>query len=81
MSTYEQNQLPQVHNYPVEGGTGKGYVAAPPLPPPPVVGPTLKDGYESGGHNPPHGTQPRGDGFWRGCCAGLCCCCLLDACF
>ncbi|KAK6916135.1 Cysteine-rich transmembrane CYSTM domain [Dillenia turbinata] len=26
-------------------------------------------------------TKSRGDGFWRGCCAGLCCGCLLDACF
>ncbi|KAL4561383.1 hypothetical protein LXL04_033549 [Taraxacum kok-saghyz] len=62
MSTYEQNQPPPVHNYPVEGGSGKDYVAAPP----PMVGPPVKDGYESGAQNPPHGTQSRGDGFWRG---------------
>ncbi|KAK7330243.1 hypothetical protein VNO77_24431 [Canavalia gladiata] len=23
----------------------------------------------------------KGDGFWRGCCAGLCCYCCLDICF
>ncbi|KAI3511307.1 hypothetical protein L1887_18456 [Cichorium endivia] len=82
MSQYEQNQPPQVHNYVVEGGTGKDYVAPPLLPPPPAVGPPMKDGYDSGGQDSiARGTQSRGDGFWRGCCAGMCCCCLLDMCF
>ncbi|KAG6627301.1 hypothetical protein CIPAW_15G117700 [Carya illinoinensis] len=31
---------------------------------------------------PPQGeTMSRGDGFWRRCCAGLCCYCCLDMCF
>ncbi|XP_076950462.1 protein CYSTEINE-RICH TRANSMEMBRANE MODULE 6-like isoform X2 [Bidens hawaiensis] len=83
MSTYAQNQPPQVlHDIP---STGTDYVAPTPLPPPPeVVGQPVKDGYELSdkNNNPPdHGTQSRGDGFWRGCCAGMCCCCLLDICF
>ncbi|OAY50190.1 cysteine-rich and transmembrane domain-containing protein WIH1 [Manihot esculenta] len=30
---------------------------------------------------PPLQTKSKGDGFWRGCCAGWCCYCCLDACF
>ncbi|PON92684.1 Cysteine-rich transmembrane CYSTM domain containing protein [Trema orientale] len=30
---------------------------------------------------PPQETKSRGDGFWRGCCAGWCCYCCLDMCF
>ncbi|KAG4942740.1 hypothetical protein JHK82_046930 [Glycine max] len=31
---------------------------------------------------PPNGeTKFKGDGFWRGCCAGMCCYCCLDVCF
>ncbi|XP_061361239.1 protein CYSTEINE-RICH TRANSMEMBRANE MODULE 9-like [Gastrolobium bilobum] len=26
-------------------------------------------------------TTSRGDGFWKGCCAALCCCWVLDCCF
>ncbi|KAI3826830.1 hypothetical protein L1987_00886 [Smallanthus sonchifolius] len=74
MSTYAQNPPPQV--------PGKDYVAPTPLPlPPAVVGQPVKDGYESSDQNTHHGTQSRGDGFWRGCCAGMWCCCLLDICF
>ncbi|KAJ7960188.1 Cysteine-rich/transmembrane domain A-like protein [Quillaja saponaria] len=25
-------------------------------------------------------TKSKGDGFWKGCCAALCCCWVLDAC-
>ncbi|XP_024983931.1 cysteine-rich and transmembrane domain-containing protein WIH2-like [Cynara cardunculus var. scolymus] len=79
MSNYGQNQPSQVLDYPiaqVEGGTDRDYVAPHPVPPP-AVGSPVKDGQNP----PPHGTQSRGDGFWRGCCAGMCCCCLLDICF
>nr|XP_043611198.1 cysteine-rich and transmembrane domain-containing protein WIH1-like isoform X2 [Erigeron canadensis] len=81
MSSYEHNQQPQVPEG--GGGAGKEYVTPTPLPPPPAaVGYPVKDGYEASDQNaPPHETQSRGDGFWRGCCAGLCCCCLLDICF
>nr|GMC47332.1 cysteine-rich and transmembrane domain-containing protein WIH2-like [Ipomoea batatas] len=27
-----------------------------------------------------HNTKSRGDGFWKGCCAALCCCWVLDVC-
>ncbi|KAL9433364.1 hypothetical protein AB3S75_028235 [Citrus x aurantiifolia] len=30
---------------------------------------------------PPGETKSKGDGFWKGFCAGLCCYCCLDACF
>ncbi|CAG7907697.1 unnamed protein product, partial [Brassica rapa] len=26
-------------------------------------------------------TKSKGDGFWKGCLAAVCCCCVLDACF
>ncbi|WCJ22056.1 Protein CYSTEINE-RICH TRANSMEMBRANE MODULE 4 [Euphorbia peplus] len=29
----------------------------------------------------PTETKSKGNGFWRGCCAGWCCYCCLDACF
>ncbi|XP_028779698.1 cysteine-rich and transmembrane domain-containing protein WIH1-like [Neltuma alba] len=29
----------------------------------------------------PQQTMSRGDGFWEGCCAVFCCCCILDYCF
>ncbi|KAL3502402.1 hypothetical protein ACH5RR_036851 [Cinchona calisaya] len=29
----------------------------------------------------PGKTTSRGDGFWKGCCAALCCCGLLECCF
>ncbi|XP_010551736.1 PREDICTED: cysteine-rich and transmembrane domain-containing protein A-like [Tarenaya hassleriana] len=45
--------------------------------PPPVGYPTRDTAFD----NPPVETKSKGDGFWKGCCAGLCCCCLLDACF
>ncbi|KAJ0049133.1 hypothetical protein Pint_16336 [Pistacia integerrima] len=44
----------------------KGDKLPPPPPPPP---------------HPQPKTKNRGDGFWRGCCAGWCCYCCLDACF
>ncbi|PIN12137.1 hypothetical protein CDL12_15252 [Handroanthus impetiginosus] len=47
--------------------------------PPTTVAYPVKDGQQD--QIPPAETQSRGDGFWKGCCAGLCCYCLLDACF
>ncbi|XP_042058972.1 cysteine-rich and transmembrane domain-containing protein WIH1-like isoform X2 [Salvia splendens] len=70
MSNYNQ---PQAYPPP---GTAAAYPVEPPggyMAPPPQAGFAVND--------PPADTQSRGDGFWRGCCAGLCCCCLLDACF
>ncbi|PSS05690.1 Phosphotriesterase-related protein [Actinidia chinensis var. chinensis] len=49
---------------------------------PPPVGYPMKDGQVKSQNYPPQGkTKARGGGFWEGCCVGLCCCCLLDACF
>ncbi|XP_022715459.1 cysteine-rich and transmembrane domain-containing protein WIH1-like [Durio zibethinus] len=95
MSYYNHQQAPVVYrppptSYPL---AEPGQVYPPPLhqsypPPPPVQGPyiapppvayPMKNGVEAPQHLPE--TKQRGDGFWKGCCAGLCCCCLLDLCF
>ncbi|XP_019193697.1 PREDICTED: cysteine-rich and transmembrane domain-containing protein B-like isoform X2 [Ipomoea nil] len=55
-----------------------GFSAPPPLPPP---GYPVRDGQGRSEPSVPAQTQSRGDGFWKGCCAGLCCCCALEACF
>ncbi|KAK6270335.1 PREDICTED: cysteine-rich and transmembrane domain-containing protein B-like [Theobroma cacao] len=49
-------------------------------PPPPVGYPTM-GGAEYPRHAPPVQTQSKGDDFWKGCFAALCCCCVLDMCF
>ncbi|XVF18285.1 hypothetical protein REPUB_Repub11eG0008000 [Reevesia pubescens] len=50
-------------------------------PPPPPLGYPTMDGTET---YPQHAAsvqrQSKGDGFWKGCFAALCCCCVLDAC-
>ncbi|XP_042395714.1 cysteine-rich and transmembrane domain-containing protein B-like [Zingiber officinale] len=75
--------IPRMSHY------GQPQAAPPPLPPPgqaylqPYAPPPQlqpQPGYPPKGDAPVE-TQSRGDGFWRGCCAGLCCCCLLDMCF
>ncbi|CAK8534763.1 unnamed protein product [Lathyrus sativus] len=45
-------------------------------PPPPMGYPTKDDPQQT----VPVKTTTRGDGFWEGCCAGLCCCCAIDCC-
>ncbi|WCJ39137.1 hypothetical protein M5689_020150 [Euphorbia peplus] len=44
---------------------------------PPPIGYPMKDG----NHDQPQVSETKQRGFGKGCCAGLCCCCLLDACF
>ncbi|KAL6144118.1 hypothetical protein ACLB2K_054813 [Fragaria x ananassa] len=49
---------------------------------PPAGYPTLR--VEDSDLHQIHGrveTKSKGDGFWKGCCGALCCCCMLDACF
>ncbi|KAH9673723.1 CYSTM domain-containing protein [Citrus sinensis] len=75
MSSYNQNQS-SAYPPPPPSTTAGLYVAAPP----PAGYPT-KDGDHGYAQNAPVETKSRGDGFWKGCCAGLCCCCALDACF
>ncbi|XP_031105378.1 cysteine-rich and transmembrane domain-containing protein B-like [Ipomoea triloba] len=48
---------------------------------PPPPGYPVRDGEARSEPSVPAQTQSRGDGFWKGCCAGLCCCCALEACF
>ncbi|XP_023511660.1 cysteine-rich and transmembrane domain-containing protein WIH1-like [Cucurbita pepo subsp. pepo] len=52
------------------------YVAAPP-----PVGYPVRDGPEDPHQTSTPQTQSRGDGFWKGCCAALCCCWVLDCVF
>ncbi|URE36863.1 hypothetical protein MUK42_04337, partial [Musa troglodytarum] len=47
--------------------------------PPPAGYPTRDGGVSSA--PVPIETKSRGDGFWKGCCAALCCCWVLDVCF
>ncbi|ESQ36390.1 hypothetical protein EUTSA_v10009262mg [Eutrema salsugineum] len=58
-------------------------------PPPPIStgGPQPPIGYPTS--DPSHGsvapvkaeTKSKGDGFFKGCLAAMCCCCALDICF
>nr|GMC53638.1 cysteine-rich and transmembrane domain-containing protein WIH2-like [Ipomoea batatas]GMC91259.1 cysteine-rich and transmembrane domain-containing protein WIH2-like [Ipomoea batatas] len=47
-------------------------------PPPPAGYPTVADDAQV--RRKRHKTKSRGDGFWKGCCAALCCCWVLDVC-
>ncbi|KAK6916136.1 Cysteine-rich transmembrane CYSTM domain [Dillenia turbinata] len=79
MSQYKQNQP-----------TSESVMAYPPPPPastgapayvaPPPPGYPLRE-FPQDAPRVPVETKSRGDGFWRGCCAGLCCCCALETCF
>ncbi|XP_051134843.1 protein CYSTEINE-RICH TRANSMEMBRANE MODULE 6-like [Andrographis paniculata] len=67
------NQVPASYPPPAGDGYNSTYVMAPP----PMGYPT-KDADEQeqvGGR-----TVSRGDGFWKGCVAALCCCWCLDIC-
>ncbi|XP_019056536.1 PREDICTED: cysteine-rich and transmembrane domain-containing protein B-like [Tarenaya hassleriana] len=48
--------------------------------PPPAGYPTVDTYHQTVGPSKVE-TKSRGDGFWKGCFAALCCCCVLDACF
>ncbi|KAK2971991.1 hypothetical protein RJ640_005011 [Escallonia rubra] len=76
MSHYDQHQVPVAYPaaYPPPAVEGCRQGTAPP----PI-------GYPTNACPPQHPssieTTTRGDGFWKGCFAALCCCCVLDACF
>ncbi|XP_030543953.1 protein CYSTEINE-RICH TRANSMEMBRANE MODULE 3 isoform X11 [Rhodamnia argentea] len=73
MSQYDnQNQIPVAYPPPASATM---YVA----PPPPVGYPT-RDGQQAPRNAVPIETKTKGDGFWKGCCAALCCACVLEAC-
>ncbi|XP_058072045.1 protein CYSTEINE-RICH TRANSMEMBRANE MODULE 4-like [Magnolia sinica] len=84
MSQYEQHQAPQVYPPPGQAYPPQSYPPQmegyPPTAPPPMGYPT-KDGSGYPQQHVPVETKSRGDGFWKGCFAALCCCCVLDACF
>ncbi|MQL41497.1 hypothetical protein EI012_26680 [Escherichia coli] len=79
MSQFNNQQEAPAVSYPPSGQAHPqaSYVAAPP----PMGYPT-KDG-PSGypQQSVPDQTTSRGDGFWKGCCAAICCCWVLDCCF
>ncbi|XP_022871894.1 cysteine-rich and transmembrane domain-containing protein WIH1-like isoform X2 [Olea europaea var. sylvestris] len=77
MNKYDQHEAsapPPSYPPGTQGNLDGPYVMAPP----PVGYPT-KDGDNKG--NAPVETTTRGDGFLKGCLAGLCCCWCLDICF
>ncbi|KAJ7982007.1 Cysteine-rich/transmembrane domain A-like protein [Quillaja saponaria] len=78
MSQYNQHQVP---TYPPPVPAGQGYPSGPYITAPPPMGyPTNDDGAGYPKHSAPTETTTRGDGFCKGCFAGLCCCCVLDWC-
>ncbi|KAJ7978797.1 Cysteine-rich/transmembrane domain A-like protein [Quillaja saponaria] len=74
MSNYDQT--------PPQGSYSSTNTTAIPNPhpvPPPAVTPF--QGGDPQTELPSGETKSKGDGFWRGCCAGWCCYCCLDMCF
>ncbi|KAL9432859.1 hypothetical protein AB3S75_027806 [Citrus x aurantiifolia] len=71
MANYDQQQAP-----------AEGSDQGPRVAPPPPIGYPSKDGSASGypQQNHPVENRSRGDDFWKGCLAALCCCCVLDFC-
>ncbi|CAJ1932447.1 unnamed protein product [Sphenostylis stenocarpa] len=74
-----QQEAPVAHSPQVQAYSSAPYVTAPP----PMGYPSKDDpaavGYPQ--QRVPEETTSRGDGFWKGCCAALCCCWVLDCCF
>ncbi|KAJ7982008.1 Cysteine-rich/transmembrane domain A-like protein [Quillaja saponaria] len=80
MSNYINNehQAPPVTAYPPPypppGQQTHVYVA----PPPPVGYPTKDDDHVANFQSAHIDTKNRGEGFWKGCVAALCCCWLIN---
>ncbi|AAB71443.1 putative cysteine-rich transmembrane CYSTM domain-containing protein [Arabidopsis thaliana] len=49
-------------------------------PPPPIGYPTNQPSHGSVAQGKVE-TKSKGDGFFKGCLAAMCCCCALDICF
>ncbi|KAM3694367.1 hypothetical protein ACJW31_07G052500 [Castanea mollissima] len=77
----------EIHHQPPPGAADPPLSYPPPQTAYPPVGyPAMN--YGPGGYPqqpPPQAynapTKHKGDGFWKGCFAALCCCCALDMCF
>ncbi|XP_018847905.2 cysteine-rich and transmembrane domain-containing protein WIH2-like [Juglans regia] len=96
MSHYDQQQAPGAYPPPVtayppsygppQAVVDQGNVQVPNYyvaPPPPIGYPTRGTDAAAGynpQHMPPVETTTRGEGFWKGCVAALCCCWVLDFC-
>ncbi|KAI4333337.1 hypothetical protein L6164_018165 [Bauhinia variegata] len=73
MAQHNQNHAPVTEPY------ASPVMAYPPPPPPPVGYPTMD---VSGNHQNSSRieTKRRGEGFWKGCVAALCCCWVVEFC-
>ncbi|CAN6834223.1 hypothetical protein Bca4012_033721 [Brassica carinata] len=71
MSQFSQNQSAGAYQTPPAS-------TSPYLAPPPAGYPTNDTSHAT---MAPVETKSKGDGFWKGCLAAVCCCCVLDACF
>ncbi|CAL9169035.1 unnamed protein product [Musa hybrid cultivar] len=82
MSYYAQQQAPPPppQAYPPPPSSYPPPEQAPTYVAPPPAGYPTRDGGLSSAPVPIE-TKSRGDGFWKGCCAALCCCWVLDVCF
>ncbi|XP_023530417.1 cysteine-rich and transmembrane domain-containing protein WIH2-like [Cucurbita pepo subsp. pepo] len=85
MSQYPHQQIPMAYpapppSYPaveeVKESNSGPYVAAPP-----PVGYPVREGPQYPHQTCTPQTQSKGDGFWKGCVAALCCCWVLDCVF
>lgn len=77
MSNSNQRDIPVA--YPLPTATQQKYDMEPP-----PIGYPMKDGYDQAGefrYHVPAETSSRGEGFWKGCVAAICCCWVLDFCF
>ncbi|KAG2679598.1 hypothetical protein I3843_11G058200 [Carya illinoinensis] len=95
MSHHDKQQVPGAYPPPVtayppnygypQAVVDQGKVQVPNYyvaPPPPIGYPTRGTDPAAGypQHMPPVETTTRGEGFWKGCVAALCCCWVLDFC-
>ncbi|KAK7334982.1 hypothetical protein VNO80_26751 [Phaseolus coccineus] len=74
-----QQEAPVSYQAQVQAYSSAPYVSAPP-----PMGYPSKDEQTTVGYpqqRVPEETRSKGDGFWKGCCAALCCCWVLDCCF
>ncbi|XP_014500656.1 cysteine-rich and transmembrane domain-containing protein WIH1 [Vigna radiata var. radiata] len=78
MNHFNQQEAPVSYPAQVQAYSSAPYVSAPP-----PMGYPSKDEPAAVGYpqRVPEETTSRGDGFWKGCCAALCCCWILDCCF
>ncbi|XP_022148046.1 cysteine-rich and transmembrane domain-containing protein B-like [Momordica charantia] len=80
MSQYRPQEIPMAYPAPPPSYPAAEQFKGPYVTAPPPVGYPVKDAPVEYPHQTSQ-TQSRGDGFWKGCCAALCCCWVLDCVF